>query len=74
MNYDAAYQASRPVARHIRFEFRQRLGFDLTDPLAGHVERPADLLERVVSVHANAEPHPENAFLTRPSSLPLTIS
>src|SRR5690606_40008252 len=46
-------------------ELAQRLGFDLTDALAGHRELLADFLQRVVRVHADTEPHPQHALFTR---------
>ena len=44
--------ASRRMA-----QLAQRLGFDLADPLAGHIELLADFLEGVVGVHVDAEAH-----------------
>src|SRR6185312_4532371 len=44
-------------------ELAQRLGLDLADALARHVELLADLLERMVGVHADAEAHPQHALL-----------
>src|SRR5262252_4855107 len=41
----------------------QRLRFDLPDPLAGDVEGPADLLQRVLGPVAHAEPHLQDLFL-----------
>src|SRR5260221_9941094 len=46
-------------------ELSQRLGFDLPDSLARHRELLADLLQRVVLVHADAESHAKNAVLAR---------
>ena len=46
-------------------ELPQRLGLDLADTFAGHRELLADLLERVVGVHADAEAHAQHAFLAR---------
>ncbi|EBA16654.1 hypothetical protein RSK20926_02579 [Roseobacter sp. SK209-2-6] len=46
-------------------QFPERLRLDLTDPLAGHAELLADFLQGVVSVHADAETHAQNPFLTR---------
>src|SRR3972149_226400 len=43
----------------------QRLGLDLADALAGHRELLADLLPRVVGVHADAEAHAQHALLAR---------
>src|SRR5260221_5132594 len=46
-------------------QLSQRLGFDLPDSLARHRELLADLLQRVVLVHADAESHAKNALLAR---------
>src|SRR5712692_9139937 len=46
-------------------ELAQRLGLDLANALAGHRELLADLLQRVVGVHADAEAHPQHALLAR---------
>src|SRR5271167_4615332 len=46
-------------------ELAQGLGLDLADALAGHRELLADLFERVVGVHADAEAHAEHALLAR---------
>ena len=46
-------------------ELAQRLGFDLADALAGDRELLADLFERVVGVHADAEAHAQHALLAR---------
>src|SRR5438128_10193419 len=43
-------------------ELAQRLGLDLADALARHRELLADLLERVVGVHADAEAHAQHAL------------
>ena len=43
----------------------ERLGFDLTYSLAGNGELLADLFQGVIGVHADAEAHPEHAFLAR---------
>jgi hypothetical protein len=39
------------------FQLPQRLGLDLPDTLARHVELLADFFQRVIGIHANAEPH-----------------
>src|SRR5471032_335919 len=44
--------ASRRVA-----QLAQRLGFDLTDPLTGHVKLLTDFLKGVVGIHVDAETH-----------------
>src|SRR5260370_1280691 len=46
-------------------ELAERLGLDLTDALAGHRELLADLLERVVRIHADAETHAQHALFAR---------
>ena len=46
-------------------ELAQRLGLDLADALAGDRELLADLFERVVGVHADAETHPQHPLLAR---------
>jgi hypothetical protein len=47
------------------FEFSQSLRLDLADAFARHRELLADLFQRVVGVHADAEPHAQHAFLAR---------
>src|SRR5918999_3588696 len=55
------------AAQHARaarvLELAQRLGFDLANALARHRELLADLFQRVVGVHADAEAHAQHAFL-----------
>src|SRR5712691_683202 len=46
-------------------QLSQRLGFNLADALARHRELLADLLQRVVGIHADAESHAKNALLAR---------
>jgi hypothetical protein len=46
-------------------ELAQRLGLDLADALAGHRELLADLFQRVIGVHADAEAHAQHALLAR---------
>src|SRR5436189_6359265 len=54
------------LARAARMlELPERLGLDLADALAGDAELLADLLERVVGVHADAEAHAQHALLAR---------
>jgi hypothetical protein len=43
-------------------EFAQGFGFDLTDTFARDRELLADLFERVIGVHADAEAHAQDAF------------
>ena len=43
----------------------QRLRLDLPDPFPRHAELLADFFQRVVRVHADAEPHPQHTFLAR---------
>src|SRR5215471_12037555 len=50
-------------------ELPERLGFDLADPLAGHVEGAADLFQSVLGAVADAEPHLEDLFLPRGQGL-----
>ena len=38
-------------------QFAQRLGFDLTNPLARHVKLLADFFQGVVGVHVDTEAH-----------------
>src|SRR5438552_11101289 len=47
------------------FQLAQRLGLDLADALAGYRELLADLFERVVGVHADAEAHAQHPLLAR---------
>src|SRR5215470_4142203 len=46
-------------------ELAQRLGLDLADALARHRELLADLFQRVVFVHADAEAHTDYTLLAR---------
>src|SRR6266852_8843776 len=46
-------------------QFPQRLGLDLADALAGDRELLADLFERMVGVHADAEAHALHPLLAR---------
>src|SRR5579864_4881307 len=46
-------------------ELPQRLGLDLADALSRHRELLADLFQRVVGVHADAEAHAQHALLAR---------
>ena len=61
------HQLSRKVLRNPRparvLQLAQRLRLDLADALAGHRELLADLFQRVVGVHADAEAHANNALL-----------
>ncbi len=41
-------------------ELSERLGFDLADAFACHVELLADLLERVVGIHVDTETHTQH--------------
>ena len=43
----------------------ERLGLDLADALAGDRELLADLFQRVIGVHADAEAHAQHALLAR---------
>src|SRR5271166_4957082 len=46
-------------------ELAERLGLNLADALARHRELLADLFERVVGVHADAEAHAQNPLFAR---------
>src|SRR6185436_20976822 len=46
-------------------QLAQRLRLDLADALARHRELLADLLQRVIGVHADAEAHAQHALLAR---------
>src|SRR5690348_6941925 len=46
-------------------QLAQGLGFDLADALAGDVELLADLFQRVVGVHVNAEAHAQHLGFAR---------
>src|SRR5262245_49861460 len=58
------FLGSRGVA-----ELSQGLGFDLADPLAGHVEGAADLFQGVLGAVPDPEPHLENLLLARRQGL-----
>ena len=47
------------------FQLPQRFRLDLTNTFARHRELLADLFERVVCVHADAEAHAQHAFFAR---------
>src|SRR5579883_669922 len=57
-----APQLPRPARM---LQLAQRLRLDLADALARHRELLADLLQRVVGVHADAEAHAQHALLAR---------
>src|SRR6516225_4249570 len=46
-------------------QLAQSLGLDLAYALTGYAELLADLLERVIGVHADAEAHAQHALLAR---------
>ena len=46
-------------------QFAQRLGFDLTNPLARHVKLLADLFQCVVGIHVDTEAHAEHLGFAR---------
>src|SRR6185437_10067387 len=60
-------QSGEVLAQHLRAarvtQLGQRLGFDLPDPLAGHAELPADLLQRPRMAVGQAEPQLDDALL-----------
>src|SRR5262249_8003199 len=59
-------QKAPQLARPARvLELAQRLGLYLADALARHRELLADLFQRVVGVHADAEAHTQHALLAR---------
>src|SRR4029453_9401409 len=75
---DGIYQLTANAFSPNRFEERlqllrprgvtqlpERLRLDLPDPLARHVEGPADLLERVLGAVAHAEAHLQHLLLAR---------
>jgi len=47
------------------FQLAKRLCLNLPDPLPGDRKLLANFLQRVVSIHTNAEAHPQDAFLAR---------
>src|SRR4051794_34178343 len=57
-------EAPQLAAAARMLELAQRLRLDLADALAGHRELLADLLQRVVGVHADAEAHAQHALFT----------
>src|SRR5688572_31116650 len=58
-------EAAQPLRARRVPELAQRLGFYLADALAGDVELLADLLQRVVGVHFDAEAHAQHLSLAR---------
>src|SRR3954470_24726554 len=58
-------KTSQLAASARMLELAQRLGLDLADTLARHRELLADLFQRVVGVHADAEAHAQDALLAR---------
>src|SRR5215469_17702139 len=58
-------ERAQPLAPRRMAELPQRLGLDLPDALAGHLEVLTHLLERVVGLLADPEPHPEHLLLAR---------
>src|SRR5262249_56547245 len=57
------YEAPQPLRPRWVPQLAQRLGFDLPDALAGDLEVLAHLLERVVRLLADAEPHAQDLLL-----------
>ena len=41
-------------------QFSQRFGFDLSDPLAGHIKLFAHFFKGVVGIHIDTKPHPQD--------------
>src|SRR5262245_38082439 len=58
-------EAPKLTASARMLELAQRLCLDLADALTGHRKLLADLLQRMVGVHADAETHPQNTLFTR---------
>src|SRR5215211_9540428 len=58
-------EAAQHAAAARVLELAQRLGLDLLNALADHRELLADLFQRVVGVHADAEAHTQYALLAR---------
>src|SRR3979411_2805712 len=50
-------------------QLAERLGLDLPDALAGHLEVLADLLEGVIALLADAEAHAQDLLLARRQGL-----
>ena len=46
-------------------KFANRFRFDLTNAFAGNREGDADFFQRVIGIHADAEPHAQYPFLAR---------
>ena len=58
-------EAAHLAASARMFELAQGLRLDLTNAFARHGELLADLFQRVIGVHADAEAHAQHTFLTR---------
>src|SRR3546814_14889682 len=58
-------EAAHLAAARRVLQLAQRLRLDLADALARHAELLADLFERVVGVHSDAEAHAQHALLAR---------
>src|SRR5262245_16850493 len=58
-------ERAQPLAPRRVTQLAERLGLELPDALAGHLEVLTHLLERVVRLLADAEPHPEHLLLAR---------
>src|SRR4051794_30358000 len=63
MAFSVVEEASQFARSRRMLELPQRFRLDLTDALARHRELLADLFQRVVGVHANAEAHAQHALL-----------
>ena len=46
-------------------QFSERLGLDLADAFARHIELFADFFQRVIGVHVDAEAHAQHLGFTR---------
>src|SRR5205814_8278675 len=58
-------QALQQLAPRRMAQLAQRLGLDLAYALARHIELLADLFQRVVSGHLDAEAHPQHLRFAR---------
>src|ERR1700755_1815267 len=65
ITYDLLDERSQLLAAARVAQLAQRLGFDLTNTLAGDLEVLADLFEGVVALLADAEAHPQDLLFAR---------
>src|SRR5512132_1182570 len=59
------HEGPQPLAPAGVAQLPKRLRLDLADPLPGHLEVLAHLLQGMVGFLADPEPHPENPLLAR---------